>query len=385
LRISLVGPIYPFRGGIAQHTALLARALQQAGHRVDVISFKRQYPAWLYPGQSDREPDEAADPFPASYLLDPLQPWTWWQAARQVAASKPDLALVVWWTTFWSPAYASLVFLLKRAGVRVAYLIHNVLPHEQRFYDRFLARLSLRKGQGFIVQMEAERRRLLELLPKAGPIVISPHPLYDQFLEYRLPKAEARQRLGLPEGEPVVLFFGIVRPYKGLRYLVEALGILDKEDVKTRLVVAGEFWEEIELYQQLLARFCILDQTLLVNHYLTSAEVGLYFSAADLFAAPYTGGTQSGAVKIALAFGLPVVMTDRLVDEWMAERPESLLAVPPGDARALAQAIRELIGRGEGARQGQNGPSQTGWDKTVRNIEWIAAPSPSAPQKVTAA
>ncbi len=374
MRISLVGPIYPFRGGIAQHTALLARALRQAGHEVDVLSFKRQYPAWLYPGQSDREPDEAADPFPARYLLDPLKPLTWRQAARQVAAAKPDLVLVVWWTTFWSPAYASLVYLLKRAGVRVAYLIHNVLPHEQRFYDRFLARLSLGQGQGFIIQMEAERQRLLELLPKAGPIVLSPHPRYDQFLEYRLPKAEARQRLGLPEGEPVVLFFGIVRPYKGLRYLVEAMGILDKEGVKARLVVAGEFWEDIELYREMLARFCILDRALLVDHDLTNAEVGLYFSAADLFAAPYTGGTQSGAVKTALAFGLPVVMTDRLGDEGTAGQPESLLAVPSGDAAALAQAMQVMLSRGFGQKSpSQENVNNTGWQELVKSIEQLAA------------
>ncbi len=374
VKICLVGPIYPFRGGIAQSTTLLAKALRHAGHSVEVYSFKRQYPAWLYPGQSDREPDANPDPFPANYVLDPLEPWTWWQAARQIGANKPDLVLVIWWTTFWSPAYASLAYLLKRAGVRVAFQIHNVLPHEQRFIDRFLARLTLSQGQGFIVHMESERKRLLHLLPKAGPTALSPLPVFDQFLQFRLPKAEARARLSLPDGEPMVLFFGIVRPYKGLKYLVEALGILDQGGVKTRLVVAGEFWEDINSYQQQLALLGILDRAMLLNRYINNEEVGLYFSAADVFAAPYTAGTQSAAVKTALAFGLPVVLTDRLVDELIAGQAERVLSVPPGDAQALANAILAQINLDAGAQTtGQPGPSNTGWEQLVRVIESIAS------------
>src|SRR5512139_2089006 len=153
-RITLIGPVYPYRGGIALHTTLAARALRERGYRLQVISFRRQYPQWLYPGATDKDQSQERIQTKAEYLLDPLSPATWTRTVKVIAASEPDLVVLQWWTTFWSLPYTVLTRLLKRKGCRVAYIIHNVLPHETRPWDRWLARLALSAAQAHIVHTE---------------------------------------------------------------------------------------------------------------------------------------------------------------------------------------------------------------------------------------
>ncbi|TLM99460.1 hypothetical protein FDZ73_21815 [bacterium] len=143
MKIVLVGPVYPYRGGIAHYTTMLAKTLQDAGHDVKVISFKRQYPKWLYPGQSDRDPSGEPLTVPASYPLDPLYPWTWTRTVSSICRDKPDMVLFQWWTTFWAPAFAVVAAMLKRRRIRVGFLIHNVIPHEARPWDKILAKMAL--------------------------------------------------------------------------------------------------------------------------------------------------------------------------------------------------------------------------------------------------
>ena len=142
MKISMIGPVYPYRGGIAHYTALLAQALLQSGHDLQMISFERQYPAFLYPGESDKDPSANAIHIPARYLLDPLYPWTWQRAVREIRAAGPQLVLFHWWSTFWGPAYAALSHTLRRS-TPVVFLIHNVFPHEIKPWDRGLASLAL--------------------------------------------------------------------------------------------------------------------------------------------------------------------------------------------------------------------------------------------------
>jgi glycosyltransferase involved in cell wall biosynthesis len=162
MKICIVGPVYPYRGGIAHYTSRLAQALERHGHAIQVISFRRQYPALLYPGKTDKDPSSDAIRVPAQYILDPLYPWTWWQAAKLISGAKPDMALFQWWSTFWAPAYFGVA--RRLSPVPVAFLIHNVLPHESKPWDASLARLALGQGRGFIVQTARERERLQQLV-----------------------------------------------------------------------------------------------------------------------------------------------------------------------------------------------------------------------------
>jgi glycosyltransferase involved in cell wall biosynthesis len=129
VRLSIVGPVYPYRGGIAHYTMHLARKLIACGHEIQVISFYRQYPAWLYPGESDKDPSDNPMIVPAEYLLAPLLPWTWVKAARRIREFEPDIVVIQWWTTFWAPAFWLLAKWLRNRGLQVIYMIHNVLPN----------------------------------------------------------------------------------------------------------------------------------------------------------------------------------------------------------------------------------------------------------------
>jgi hypothetical protein len=136
---------------------LAARALRQRGYPLRVISFRRQYLQWLYPGATDRDQSQQAIKTEAEYLLDPLSPASWQRTSRLIVADRPDLVAIQWWTTFWSLADAMLVRMLRQKGCRIIYIIHNVLPHEARPWDRWLARLALAPAQAFIVHTAAER------------------------------------------------------------------------------------------------------------------------------------------------------------------------------------------------------------------------------------
>lgn len=367
MRITLVGPVFPFRGGIAHFTVMLARSLTEAGHILQLISFRRQYPQWLYPGQSDRDPSHAPIDFPAEYVLDPIDLLTWKKTTRQVSEFHPDLVVVSWWITFWAPAFAALANDLQRKGLPIVFLIHNVIPHEARFWDQWLTQSTLNHGNYFIVMTTQQEKRLLEIIPEAKTW-LCPHPVYDMFASQPLSKSSARQRLGISQEEKVVLFFGIVRPYKGLRDLLTAISLLKEQGKSFFLVVAGEFWQDISKYQQQIQHLSLENQVRLENRYIPNEEVGIFFSAADVFVAPYTGGTQSGAVKIAMSFHLPLVVTETIAENISAQEANGLCIVPPGDPYALAKGIQSLLA--EPAKPVTiHSPAETGWKMFISAIE----------------
>lgn len=342
MKIVLVGPVFPYRGGISHFNTQLSHGLLDRGHDVHIYSFRRQYPDWLYPGVTDKEVGSSVVPVEAQYTLDPMYPWTWVKTASMIEDIAPEVVIIHWWTTFWSLAYWSLVKLLQRSNHKIIYIIHNVAPHEPMPWDNWLARNVLNLGESHIVQSPNEKQRLEELIPGLHP-VLCPHPVYNQFYgDKALTKDEARRQLGLKNDGPIVLFFGIVRPYKGLIYALQAISILNKEGISIRMLVAGEFWEQIEVYEGLIIQLGITDQILIYNRYIPNEEVSLFFSAADVFIAPYTGGTQSGSVKIAMSFNLPIIATDRISDDIMLES-EFVHTVPSEDSQALSEAIKELI------------------------------------------
>lgn len=367
MKISMIGPVYPYRGGIAHYTTSLALALEKAGHDVQVLSFRRQYPAFLYPGQSDKDPSTNPVRVDASFVLDPLYPWTWHEAMKVVARGQPDLLLIQWWTTFWGPAYSWLVRQARQRKVPVVYLIHNVLPHETRRWDRPVARLALSPASGFIIQAPHEQQKLLDLIPGAR-ISYCSHPVYQQMSEDFVPKDTARQRLGLPADQLLFLFFGIMRPYKGLIVLLDALAQLKEP---AHLVIAGEFWEDVARYRKQIADLGLSERVTLLDRYIPNEEAHLLFSAADALLAPYVGGTQSGSVELAVGYGLPAIVTDRIAAGISEANLSNMQVVPAGDIPSLAAALARFA-RDLPARQASRHVSDD-WGRMVAAIVNIHA------------
>ncbi|MBN1135263.1 MAG: glycosyltransferase [Anaerolineae bacterium] len=376
MRFCIIGPVYPYRGGIAHFTTLLSKALCQRGHQALVVSFKRQYPRWLFPGETDKDPSRSPLKVDdARYWLDSVNPLTWLATFARIRRYRPEAIVMQWWTTFWAPAWivlGALNRLLLRA--ELVYFCHNVLPHEARWWDGWLAKATLGWASTFLVQSHEEEGRMQTLLPGAA-IRVVPLPAFDQFGDRRIPKEEARRQLALPTNALVLLFFGMVRGYKGLRELLEAMPRIRQAASRPAvLLVAGEFWEDRQPYLDLIEQLGIGDAVRIDGRYIPDEEVPVYFCAADALAAPYKKVTGSAVTRIASSFGLPVIYSLTTIEVLVSrlEGGEAVLQQPAMPARA-----------GRGMEEWMEAPVPT-WEAFVEELE-AAARRPGSVDKTRGA
>ena len=366
-RIVLVGPVYPYRGGIAHFTALLGRALQ-AQHDVTVVSFRRQYPRWLYPGKSDRDPSRQPVSVEAEFLLDPLKPWTWMRAANRIQDLSPHMVVIQWWTTFWALPLGVLSRILARYRIPVVYIAHNVLPHESHAWNKLLARFALRPGSAFVVMTETQRTLFDELLPGRHTVVI-PIPDFAGISSTNTTKAAARMELALPLDSKIALFFGFVRAYKRLGDLIEAIGILHGRGQVVFLVVAGEFWEPEVKYSRHVKRLGLEGSVRLLNRYVPNEEVAPLFKAADVLVVPHLPGIQSGVAGLARSFGLPIVTTRE--EDKPGDGAAGVFLAAGMDPDSLAAAIESALSAPP--QQGQLAQAKGHeWDEMCQMIDTLA-------------
>ena len=342
-KIVLIGPMPPYRGGIARFTASLAEELLDIGHDVKVISYRKQYPKLLYPGKTEKDYSQDISAVPTEFLFSPLNLKDWNETLEQIKRFQPDLVIDQWWTTFWAPATSWLIHQVNKAGINIKILVHNAFPHDSTWLDAKLTAWALRDASSFVTLTETQANRLRSVVSSQTEILTTPHPVYRQFPNSGLSKVEVRKKLGLPLEVPIALFFGFVRPYKGLRILIDAMGILKSKGSRIHLVVAGEFWDDQDVYENQIAELGIKDMVTIRAHYIPDSEAGLYFEAADFFVAPYLEGTQSGSIKVAMGYQLPMVVTDIIVDELLESFPDQCVVVPRGVAASLAEGIRKAL------------------------------------------
>jgi glycosyltransferase involved in cell wall biosynthesis len=367
VKIAIIGPVYPYRGGIAHYTARLAQEIAKQ-HEVKVFSFKKQYPAWLYPGRSDKDPSPKAIDVSVAYTIDSLNPLSWLHTANEIRRYHPDVLIIEWWVTFLAPAFATIAHMCGKSKIPVMFLIHNVLPHEKSRLHRPLALNTFKNGTFFIVHSPKERERLQSLITHAK-VEVCPFPLFDMVEPASLSVVEARRQLNVPETGNLVLFFGIVRPYKGLIYLIEALALLREKIPDITLVVAGEFWDHKSSYQQRADELGLTGHIRLIDRYIPDEEVGVYFKAADLVVAPYIGGTQSAVSALALGFGTPLLATEWSTAGIDVANNEMVGVVPSGDVNALAKAIRVFLENPHIHDSTAHVPITSGWETIVATIE----------------
>jgi len=340
--ITVFGPFHPYRGGIAHHTTLLASTLAEH-HPVLGLNFTRLYPGLLFPGRTQFDASTAPLEAPGvriERLVDSIGPHTWPRAARAVRAHGTRLLVVQWWHPFFAPACRSLAASARRAGARVLFLCHNVLPHERSRLDAALVRLGLGAADAFLVQSAGDLDTLAQLFP-SRPRAHTPHPAYTFFARGAIDRAGARAALQLAPG-PVVLFFGLVRAYKGLDVLLRALA-LARARADVTLVVAGEFYEDRRSYDDLVRTLGLENAVRIHDRYIPNEEVETYFRAADLVVLPYRSATQSGIAQIALGFEIPVIVTRTGGLPEVVREGETGFVVPPEDPPALAAALADFF------------------------------------------
>lgn len=338
MKIVLVGTAYPMRGGIAHYVALLYQKLKQLGHEVQIVSFKRQYPAFLFPGKTQQDNSQEVIELPSIPLIDSINPITWFKTFRYIKKQKPDLVVYKYWMPFFAPCYGTIVLLTRLfTRSKSVYIGDNIVPHEQiPVVDYLLTKWALWKVDYFIVQSETVQKDLLKFRKRANYKLV-PHPVFEIFQEnYTMESARNRLKIGLDE--KVVLFFGYIRAYKGLNYLIDALSaILKWQPVK--LIIAGEFYENEEKYRQQIKDLDLESHIILKADYIPNEDVGLYYAAADVVALPYISATQSGIIQIAYNYNKPVITTNVGGLPEVIEEGQTGFVVPAQNAQMLAAAI----------------------------------------------
>jgi glycosyltransferase involved in cell wall biosynthesis len=339
MNIILLGTAYPLRGGIAHYNALLYAHLSKQGHHVDVVTFKRQYPSFLFPGKTQEETGEAGVSLKSEVLVDSVNPLNWIRVGLALRKRKADLIIFKYWLPFFGPCFGTICRVAKRGTkTKVLAICDNVIPHEHRPGDRIFTEYAFRGVDSYIVQSDSVEKDLISVVddPKYKKV---PHPVYEIFGK-KIPKSEARQHLKIND-EKVLLFFGYVRKYKGLHLLIDAM----KEVLKThriRLLVVGEFYDDLESYLWHMTDAQVRESITVVSDYVPNEKVGEYFSAADAVVLPYLSATQSGIAQIAYNFDTPVIATDVGGLAEVVIDGVSGLIVPPENPAALADAIRRF-------------------------------------------
>jgi glycosyltransferase involved in cell wall biosynthesis len=325
-RIAFVGPGAALRGGIAQFGARLREAVAPRADTL-AIGYRRLYPAWTAAGRGPNAP-AALGPLDATDTLVAWRPWTWLGAARALRRFRPDVVVVQWWHPLFGPCLRFLAGRAAGAGARVVFVCHNATPHERFPGARALARWTLRRADRLVALSRPVARELRALAPGAAVRVLAHPP--------NVPVAPAPAT----GGGTTVLFFGYVRPYKGLGDLIDAVAIA-RHDLPVELVVAGPFIEPVERYRRQAERLGVAEHVRLLPGYVPDECVGELFARADAVALPYRSATQSGVCALALAAGKPVVATD--VGGLAADLGPGAVVVPPGDPAALAGGLRRAL------------------------------------------
>lgn len=339
MRLCLIGPTYPYRGGIAHYTTLLARHLRAAGHQVLLISFARQYPRWLYAGKSDRDPSLAPLQTEAEYLLDPLNPLSWWRVLRRLQEWPAERVIIPWWVPFWLPAWFVLGRGVKRLQPKpgLTFICHNVLPHEPTWLDRPAVRLALAAADGCLVHSQAGAAELSQLLPKMR-LAVAPLPTYQELGQGVKPLLP----FTLPSDRPVLLFCGLVRPYKGLDILLDALPLVLVHR-PVHLLIAGQFWQDEQPFRQQISRLGLEGAVTIHNGYLPDELLAACVQAAEVLVLPYRSASQSAIVQLAFGHTRPVITTNVGGLAEAVSHEKTGLIVPAGHRPELAAAINRFF------------------------------------------
>lgn len=356
MKIVLISPAHPLRGGIAASSERLAQELQHDGHEIVLYSFSLQYPGFLFPGKSQFTDDPPPPRLVIKTRINSVNPINWIIAGLAVARERPDRVIVRFWIPFMGPCLGTVLRVARwfsRKKIHVTALVDNIIPHEKRPGDYLFDHYFVRACDDFVVMSRAVGEEIRHFLPAVsasgegededGVVRFAPHPVYDTY-GVPVEKADARLQLALPTEAPIVLFFGFIRAYKGLDLLLEALA----ETPGIHALVAGECYEDWQPYQAIIEKNNLAERVHLHTDFIPADQVRLFFSAADLVVQPYRSATQSGISQIAYHFDKPMVVTNVGGLPEIVTNGISGYVVAP-EAGAIAAAIRDFFEKNRSA------------------------------------
>lgn len=310
MKVVILGTAWPFRGGLATFNERLAKQFVSEGHEVEVWTFTLQYPSFLFPGKTQYTTEPAPEDLIIRRELNSCNPFNWLRVGRAIRKASPDLLICCYWMSFFAPAYGLVSRMAQRNGkTKCIALVHNMIPHEPSILDKLFAPYFVKSQNGFVALSDSVVGDIDRLDKIGKPKTFSPHPIYDHYGE-RMTKTEACKALNLPSEKDYMLFFGLVRAYKGLDLLLEAFGQVKDQLPDVQLIIAGEFYEDEEKYRAQIANLGLKERVIVRNEFIPDGDLRKYFGAADLIVQPYKTATQSGVTQVAFHFEKPMLVTN---------------------------------------------------------------------------
>lgn len=344
MKAIIIGPAWPLRGGLASFDERLARQFTSEGYDTTIYTFSLQYPDFLFPGTTQYSSEPAPVDIDIKKCINSVNPLNWLSVGNELKRMKPDIIVVRYWLPLMGPCLGTILRLIKKNKfTKVVCIADNVIPHEKRFGDKPFTQYFVKPIDRFVTMSEKVKNDLLQFTNKPAQQVV--HPLYDNFGE-AVPKMEARKKLGLPENEKIVLFFGFIRKYKGLDLLLEAMNSEQVRAANIKLLIAGEFYEKREEYDAIIEQLNLSSQLLLRTDFIADSEVRYYLSAADFVIQPYRNATQSGVTPLAYHFEKPMLVTNvGGLPDLVPDGEVGIITEP--EPSAIAEGILKLYEKGE--------------------------------------
>lgn len=308
-KIVIVGPAFPLRGGIADFNEALALSLQKEGHQVSLFSFYFQYPNVLFPGKTQYA-TEGSKPMDLKIYnsISSVNPISWGKTAKQIFNESPDVVLIRFWLPFMGPALGSIAKKLRKKGLKVIGITDNVIPHEKRIGDKKLTKYFLKNCDGFVTLSESVLHDISQFTDNPNKIKLA-HPLYDTFGP-KAERTEALQRLKLDKDQSYLLFFGLIREYKGLDIAIAAMADSRVRDLGVKLIVAGEFYDKKDKYLAQIKQLELENNVIILDNYIPTEDVKYFFAVSDAVIQPYKTATQSGITQVAYHFDKPMIVSN---------------------------------------------------------------------------
>ncbi len=372
MKITILSTAFPYRGGIAVFTERLARAFISDGNDVNISTFSLQYPNFLFPGKSQYSSGDKPNDLKITSEVNSINPFNWIRIGRKIKEKKPDLLILKYWIPFLAPCFGTIARIVrKNHHTKVIVILDNLIPHERRIGDNILNSYFVKNVDAFVA-MSASVMDDLNQFDKTKAKLFSPHPVYDNFGKPKA-KNEAKNNLGLSTKNKYILFFGIIRKYKGLDILIKSFADKRIKKDKIKLIVAGEFYEDSSTYHNLIKENNLQDDIILVSTFIPDSKVVEYFCASDIIVQPYKNATQSGVTQIAYHFEKPMLVTDvGGLKEIVLHNKVGYVCEP--NESSVADALVDFFTNNresEFIKGVKDEKKKYSWDKMIENIKFL--------------
>lgn len=309
MKIVLLGTSYPYRGGLASFNERLVRQFQDEGFDAEIFTFTVQYPSLLFPGKTQYSNEPAPDNLRITRCVNSVNPFNWIKVGRELMKSAPDIVIIKFWIPLMAPCFGTIARIAKRnKKTKIVSILDNIVPHEKRWGDKLLAKYFVKSVDAFVAMSKSVMDDLAAF-DTVKPRLLMPHPVFDNFGS-KIDRKTALSFLKLDENQKYMLFFGIIRDYKGLDLLLQAFYDERFKCLNVKLIVAGEFYNDEERYRKMEQDLNLKDRIIWFDKFIPDSEVRYFFNAADIIVQPYKSATQSGVTQIGYHFERPMLVTD---------------------------------------------------------------------------